>query len=237
MTNDALQQCAEELEAAEKELASLSYSVSHDLRAPLRTIDGFSEALLEEYESKLDEQGVDYLRRIRGAAARMELLISCLIDLSRVSRDDLKHEQIDVTAMVTSIASALQKLEPARKVEFSIEPGLVIDGDPRLLRTAFEHLLGNAWKFTNRHPSARIAVGSETTEGRRILYVKDDGAGFDPAYAERMFGAFQRFHSASEFDGTGIGLAMVQRIVRRHHGKVWALGKVEEGATFYLDLG
>lgn len=237
MADDALQQCAQELEAAERELASLSYSISHDLRAPLRAIDGFSDALLEEYGSRLDAQGADYLRRIRGAAARMELLIRCLGDLSRVSRDDLKRERIDLTAMVTSIASSLQKMEPARNVQFSIEPGLIADGDVRLLRIAFEHLLGNAWKFTSRHPAARIEVGSESRDGRRILFVRDDGAGFDPLFADRMFGAFQRFHSSSEFDGAGIGLAMVQRIVHRHHGKVWAVGKVDEGATFYLDLG
>ena len=237
MANDPLQQCREELEAAEKELASLSYSVSHDLRAPLRTIDGFSEALLDEYQSKLDEQGIDYLRRIRSAAARMELLINCLTELSRVSRDDLNRERIDLTGMIAAIASNIQKLEPERKVELSIEPGLVTDGDPRLLRIAFEHLLGNAWKFTSGHPAARIEVGMEIKNGRRVLFVRDDGAGFDPVYAERMFGAFQRFHSADEFDGTGIGLAMVQRIVHRHHGKVWADSRVEEGATFYLDLG
>ena len=237
MADDPLQRCAEELEAAEKELAALTYSVSHDLSAPLRTIDGFSEALLDEYESRLDDQGVDYLRRIRGAAARMGLLIDSLVDLSRVSRDPIERDRVDLTAMITAIAATLQKLEPARDIELSIEPGIVIDGDPRLLRIAFQHLLGNAWKFTSRHPAARIEVGTEIKNGRRVLFVRDDGAGFDPAFAQRMFGAFQRFHSTSEFDGTGIGLAMVQRIVHRHHGRVWAAGKVEEGATFYLDLG
>jgi light-regulated signal transduction histidine kinase (bacteriophytochrome) len=236
MATDSLKQCADELEAAEKELASLSYSVSHDLRAPLRTIDGFSEALLDEYQNKLDDQGVDYLRRIRSAAARMEMLIGCLIELSRVSRDDLKRERVNLSELATSIASSLQKLEPARNVRFSIEPDLIVDGDPRLLRIAFEHLLGNAWKFTGRHATASIEVGREQRDGRHVLYVRDDGAGFDPLYAERMFGAFQRFHSSSEFEGTGIGLAMVQRIVHRHHGKVWAVGKVEQGTTVYLDL-
>lgn len=237
MSDDPLQRCAEELEAAEKELASLTYSVSHDLAAPLRTIDGFSEALLDEYECRLDDQGVDYLRRIRGAAARMELLINAFVDLSRLSRHPMERERVDLTAMIASIGAALQKLEPARNVEISIAPGLVVEGDPRLLRIAFQHLLGNAWKFTSRHPAARIEVGTEIQNGRSVLFVRDDGAGFDPLYAERMFGAFQRFHPASEFDGTGIGLAMVQRIVNRHHGKIWAAGKVEEGATFYLDLG
>ena len=233
---DPLKQCADDLEAANRELASLSYAVSHDLRAPLRTIDGFSEALLEDYGSRLDAQALDYLGRIRTAAAAMNAMIVALSELSRVSRSALRPERVNISEMAQSIADRLALKDPSRKVQFKIEPNLEVEGDSVLLTMAFEQLLGNAWKFTRGHKAAKIEVGSEVKNRQRILFVRDDGAGFDPTYAAKMFGAFQRLHSAEEFDGIGIGLALVQRIVNRHHGKVWAVGRVEQGATFYLDL-
>lgn len=225
-----------ELESVNQELTAFSYSVSHDLRAPLRFIDGFSEALAEEYGQKLDEQGRDYLQRLRGAVARMELMISSLLELARVSRADLNRQPVDLTAMARSIAEELKRSDPARKVDFLIHPDLTVEGDPALLKVAFEHLLRNSWKFTSKHPSATIEVGSEEHDGRRMFYVRDDGVGFDPSYAHKLFGAFQRLHSASEYEGLGIGLAMVQRIVRRHGGAVRAVGGVDEGATIYMAL-
>ncbi len=233
---DPLKRCEEELEAANRELASLTYSVSHDLRAPLRTIDGFSEALVEDYGDKLDEQAREYLNRIRSAAKSMNAMIESLAELARVSRDPLRSEKVNVSDVAQSVAARLKQLEPGRQVEFAIAPDLVVDGDPRLLGIVFEQILRNAWKFTSKHKSAKIEVGSENREGSRILFVRDDGAGFDSTYAGKMFGAFQRLHKSDEFDGLGIGLAIVQRIVNRHRGKIWAEGEVERGATFYLDL-
>ncbi|HEV8657012.1 MAG TPA: ATP-binding protein [Thermoanaerobaculia bacterium] len=232
----ALKKRTADLEAANKELAAFAYSVSHDLRAPLRTIDGFSEALVEDYRDKLDDQGVDYLNRVRGAAERMELLIKTFTELSQISRGELRREPVDLSEIAESIATELKTTDPARSVKFSIQPGLIVQGDPRLLKIALEHLLGNAWKFTSKHPVASIEVGSEQLNGHRTVYVRDDGAGFDPAFADKMFAPFQRIHPASEFEGTGIGLAIVQRIIHRHEGKVWAIGRVEEGTTIYISM-
>lgn len=225
-----------DLEAARKELASFIYSVSHDLRAPLRIIDGFGQALAEDYGDRLDDAGREYLRNIRDATARMEQLINSLVELAKISKAEIRRETVNLTEMAESIASELKQSDPGRKVEFSIQPGLTVLGDPALLRIAFENLLRNSWKFTRKHPAARIEVGQEKRDGNPAFYVRDDGAGFDPANAARMFGAFQRFHTTAEFEGTGIGLAMVQRIVHRHGGKVWAEGKVEEGVTVYIGL-
>lgn len=224
-----------ELEAVNAELASLSYSIAHDVRSPLRAIDGFSEMLMEDYAGKLDDQGVDYLRRIRSAVARMELLIGCLNDLARVSREDMHIERVNLSEIAERIAERLQKLEPDRRVEFTIAPGLVVDGDARLLATAFEQLLANAWKFTSKRATAKIEVGRSPQAGE--IFVRDDGAGFDPAYAGRLFTPFQRLHAASEFEGIGIGLALVRRIVRRHHGDVRATGGLGSGATVFVELG
>ena len=235
--NLELEQRHTELAAVNKELESFSYSVSHDLRAPLRGIDGFSQALLEDYADKLDEQGQNYLRRVRAAAQRMGELIDDLLTLSRVTRGELIQEVVDLSALAQSVANELRQAEPKRQVEFVIAEGLVVEGDRRLLRVMLENLLGNAWKFTSRHSSARIELGVTQSEGDLAFFVRDDGCGFDMAYAGKLFGAFQRLHSASEFPGTGIGLATVQRIVHRHGGKVWAEGRVGEGATFYFTLG
>ena len=223
------------LEMANKELASLSYSIAHDLRSPLQVIDGFSDALADEYHDKLDERGLDYLHRIRSAATRMQQLINSLLELAQLTRKEFRPERVNLSEIAKSIGDELSRSEPTRHVRFSIQPGLTIEGDPHLLRVALEHLLRNSWKFTSKHPEAVIAVGTEETDGRRIFFVRDDGAGFDPTYAGKMFGAFQRLHSLSEFEGTGMGLAMVQRIVGRHGGDVWAVGEVEKGATIYID--
>jgi light-regulated signal transduction histidine kinase (bacteriophytochrome)/HAMP domain-containing protein len=225
-----------QLEAANKELEAFSYSVSHDLRAPLRSIDGFSQALLEDYTDRLDRQGKDYLTRVRGASQRMAQLIDDLLMLSRVARSEMRRARVDLSAMAQTIAAELQQIQPARLVTFVIAEGLVVEGDARLLRVVLENLLGNAWKFTGKHTCARIEFGVTEQDGRRAFYVRDDGAGFDMAYADKLFGAFQRLHASSDFEGTGIGLATVQRIIHRHGGQVWAEGAVEQGATFYFTL-
>jgi signal transduction histidine kinase len=226
------------LEGANNELEAFSYSVSHDLRAPLRTIDGFSRILLEDYADKLDEEGEDYLGRVRAASKHMDTLIEDLLDLSRVSRGPLRREVIDLSAMARSIARKLEGLQPERRVRFVAEEGVVAFGDANLLAVALENLLGNAFKFTQKEDEATIEFGAVPQRGGGVAYyVRDDGAGFDPRYADKLFGAFQRLHGADEFEGTGIGLATVARIVHRHGGRVWAEGEVGEGATFYFTLG
>jgi PAS domain S-box-containing protein len=225
-----------QLETANKELDAFSYSVSHDLRAPLRGIDGFSQALLEDYNDKLDSTGQDYLQRVRLAAQRMSVLIDDLLNLSRVTRSEIRREKLDLSAIVRSAADELHRAAPERNVKFVITDGLTADGDSRLLRVAIENLLGNAWKYTSAHSCARIEFGFHEDNGRSAYFVRDDGAGFDPRYSERLFGAFQRLHAVTEFPGTGIGLATVQRIIRRHGGEIWAEGAVEKGATFYFTL-
>jgi light-regulated signal transduction histidine kinase (bacteriophytochrome) len=225
-----------ELLAANKELEAFSYSVSHDLRAPLRGIDGFSLALLEDYADKLDEDGRDYLRRVRTATQRMGVLIDDLLSLSRVTRSEMRQERTDLSALAQSIAAELQKTQPERRAEFRIEEGLVALVDSHLIRIALENLLGNAWKFTSKRESACIEFARTHCDGRLTYYVRDDGAGFDPAYASRLFGAFQRLHDKSDFPGTGVGLATVQRIIHRHGGRIWAESAVGRGATFYFTL-
>ncbi len=225
-----------QLETANHELDAFSYSVSHDLRAPLRGIDGFSQALLEDYGEKLDSVGQNYLQRVRLAAQNMSALIDDLLNLSRVTRSEMYRERLDLSAVVKSIAVDLQRGAPSRNVTFVITEGLTADGDSRLLRVAIENLLGNSWKYTSGHSSARIEFGFHQANGRSAFFVRDDGAGFDQRYSDRLFGAFQRLHSMTEFPGTGIGLATVQRIIHRHGGEIWAEGEVEKGATFYFTL-
>ena len=235
--NDELLQLRNaQLETANKELDAFSYSVSHDLRAPLRGIDGFSQALLEDYADKLDSTGQDYLQRVRLAAQRMSVLIDDLLNLSRVTRSEIRREKLDLSAIVRTAAEELQRGTPGRNVKFLIADGLTAEGDSRLLRVAIENLLGNAWKYTSAHDRAQIEFGLHKDNGRSAYFVRDDGAGFDPRYSERLFGAFQRLHAATEFPGSGIGLATVQRIIRRHGGEIWAEGAVEKGATFYFTL-
>ncbi len=225
-----------ELTAVNKELEAFAYSVSHDLRSPLRAIDGFSQALLEDYTDCLDDTGRDYLHRVQTATRRMGQLISDLLKLSRLTRGEMHREPVNLSALATEVLTDLQTLAPERQAEFIVTPNLMIDGDVRLLRVALENLLGNAWKFTSKLPLGRIEFGQVEVNGERAYYVRDNGAGFDMAYADKLFGAFQRLHSTTEFEGTGIGLATVQRVIHRHGGRIWAEGKVGQGATFYFTL-
>jgi signal transduction histidine kinase len=225
-----------QLEAANRELEAFSYSASHDLRAPLRSIDGFSQALLEDYQDKLDEQGRDSLRRVRAASQRMARLIDDMLQLSRITRGVLKCVLVDLSALAQSVAEELQRTQPDRMVDFVIQNGLTTQGDPQLLQVLLENLFGNAWKFTGKRESAKIEFGVTTIDDRRAYFVRDDGAGFDMAYADKMFVPFHRLHGFNEFAGTGIGLSIVQRILQRHGGEIWAEGAVDQGATFYFTL-
>ncbi len=225
-----------ELEAANKELEAFAYSVSHDLRTPLRSIDGFSKILLDDYDGKLDDEGRDFLARVRKATQRMGHLIDDLLRLSRSTRTEMKRVAVDLTALAGEIAAELHTSEPARSVQWTIAPGLVAFGDPHLLRVALENLLGNAWKFTGPQKDARIELGREETVDGASFFVRDNGVGFDMAYVGKLFGVFQRLHAASEFPGSGVGLANVQRIVTRHGGRVWAEGGPNHGATFHFTL-
>jgi two-component system sensor histidine kinase/response regulator len=233
---DELQTVNAALEAANKELESFSYSVSHDLRAPLRSIDGFSQALLEDYMDKLDEEGKDHLQRVRASTQRMAELIDDMLNLSRMTRSEMRLESVNLTAVVQTIAAELQRSQPDRRVEFVIADEVVANGDSGLLKVALENLIGNAWKFTGKHLDAKIEFGITSHNGNSTYFVRDNGSGFDMAYADKLFGAFQRLHDAREFPGTGIGLATVQRVVHRHGGQVWAESEVEKGATFYFTL-
>jgi PAS domain S-box-containing protein len=224
-----------QLEALNRELEAFAYSVSHDLRAPLRSICGFSEVVLERYAGQLDALGQDYLQRVCASSRHMERLIDDLLKLSRVGHCALKWQMVNLSALVKSLAAELRKAEPNREVEFVIAPHLQAEGDERLLRLALDNLLRNAWKFTGQKPLARIEFGL-TSEPEHAFFVRDNGVGFDPAYAGKLFGVFQRLHSASEFPGTGIGLATVQRIINRHTGRVWATASINQGATFFFTL-
>jgi len=234
--NINLQKQSDQLQAANKELEAFSYSVSHDLRAPLRSIDGFSQALQEDYADKLDSEGKDHLQRVRASTQRMGQLIDDMLNLSRVTRGEMGSERIDLTAMAQAIAADLQQTAPDREVEFMIAAGLAAQGDARLLRIVMDNLLNNAWKYTSKQARARIEVGFAQNNGQSAYFVRDNGVGFDMAYAGKLFGAFQRLHGMAEFNGTGIGLATVQRIIHRHGGRVWAQGKVDQGATFYFTI-
>lgn len=227
-----------ELHDANRELEAFSYSVSHDLRAPLRSIDGFSQALVEDAGPALGPEAREHLDRIRAATQRMGRLIDDIIGLSKVSLAEMQFERIDVTDLVEQIVAELRRQAPARDVEILIRPGMGATGDPQLVRLAFQNLIENAWKFTSRRPRATIDVGLSRDEtGAPAFYVGDTGAGFDPAYAGKLFGAFQRLHTSDEFPGTGIGLATVLRIVHRHGGHAWAEGEINQGACFYFTLG
>jgi len=225
-----------QLEAANKELEAFSYSVSHDLRAPLRGIDGWSLALLEDYHEHLDEQGRQYLDRVRSETQRMGQLIDDLLQLSRLTRAELRQEPVNLSALAQVLAARLQETEPGRQVEFNIQAGLSARGDANLLEAVLSNLLSNAFKFTSQRAEARIEFGQTEIQGERAFFVRDNGAGFDIAYAQKLFGAFQRLHKASDFPGMGIGLATVQRIIHRHGGRVWAEAGVNQGATFYFTL-
>lgn len=217
------------------EAEAFNYSVSHDLRAPLRPLDGFSEALLEDYADKLDERGRDYLTRIRSAAQRMGQLIDDLLELSRVSRADLRRQPLDLSGLVGAIVSDIRADQAAGEREVICPPGLQVSADARLLRIALENLLRNAWKFTARQAQPRIEFGCSTAGEELIYFVRDNGVGFDPTYAGKLFQPFQRLHTA-EFAGTGIGLAIVDRIIRRHEGRIWGESVPEQGAEFFFTL-
>ncbi len=235
--DEELRAAKETAEQASKELEAFSYSVAHDLRAPLRGIDGFSQALLDDYGDRLDAVGLGYLERCRKLAQRMAELIDDLLALSRVTRAELGRESVDLGALARAAIARLQRAEPARQVEIVIATNLTGDADPRLLSVALDNLLGNAWKFTSKSSGARLELGSEVTPSGLAYFVRDNGAGFDQQYAHKLFGVFQRLHTEVEFPGTGIGLATVARIIHRHRGRVWAEGEVGKGATFYFTLG
>jgi PAS domain S-box-containing protein len=225
-----------ELGAANRELEAFSYSVSHDLRAPLRHINGFSQMLLEDCSDRLDEAGKKYLSEVCAASQEMAQLIDDLLQLARVTRSEMRREVVNLTDIARDILTELQRKDTARMVAVDISEGLLTHGDKRLLKVVLTNLLGNAWKFTAKREEARIAFGQESKNGEQFFYVRDNGAGFDMAYANKLFGAFQRLHSGREFEGTGIGLATVLRIVHRHGGDVRAEGAVDKGATFYFRL-
>jgi len=226
-----------ELAAANKELEAFSYSVSHDLRAPLRSIDGFSQALLEDYHDKLDEEGIDYLRRVRNETQRMGQLIDDFLQLSRLTRVELNFEKVDLSSMAHDILIQHQRDNPSRKVKNIVEDNLSVKGDEKLLKIMFENMLGNAWKFTSKKSKATIEFGQVKNKDEKVFFIRDNGAGFDNNYADKLFIPFQRLHSDEEFDGTGIGLGIVQRIINRHGGRIWVESEVGKGATFYFTLG
>ena len=233
---DAVRKLNGELADANQELAAFCYSVSHDLRAPLRGIHGFTQVLEEDYGDRLDDAGRSYLARVRAAAQRMGGLIDDLLKLSKITRAEMQPRLVDLSALAREVADAWQRRESQRQVQWEIADGLSAQGDPQLLRVALENLLGNAWKFTGKRTDAVIQFGRQERDGQTVFCVRDNGAGFDMAYAKHLFGAFQRMHSTEEFEGTGIGLATVQRILHRHGGRVWAEAEVEKGAAFYFSL-
>ncbi|MBZ0284784.1 MAG: PAS domain S-box protein [Anaerolineae bacterium] len=225
-----------QLTAVNKELEAFSYSISHDLRAPLRALDGFSQALLEDYAEKLDAEGKNYLQRIRAASQRMGRLIDDLLDLARLTRSEMQPAPVDLSHLAQQVGDEIQSARPERSAEIVIQDGLIVHGDVQLLRVALENLLGNAWKFTSKQAHARIEFGMTAENGQKTYYVSDNGVGFNMAYSEKLFGAFQRLHGVTEFEGTGIGLATVQRVIHRHGGQIWAKSEVNKGATFFFTL-
>lgn len=235
--NRALEARGEELVTTNRELESFSYSVSHDLRSPLRGIDGFSKALLEDYGERLDPVGREYLDNIRLGAQRMGRIIDDLLNLSRITRKDLTSDKLDLSAMVREILLHLSLLEPDRKVDIFVQGGAQVMGDMGLIQIVLENLLSNSWKFTRKVLGARIEFGVKSVDERQVYFVRDNGAGFDMKYSGKLFGAFQRLHSEEEFSGTGVGLATAKRIIERHSGRIWAESEVGKGTTFYFELG
>ncbi|NOX91548.1 MAG: response regulator [Gammaproteobacteria bacterium] len=225
-----------ELESVNKEMEAFNYSVSHDLRAPLRRVDGFSQALLEEYAGQLGEQGQDYLRRICKAVGHMGELIDGMLELSRLNHSELVRESVNLSALAEAEITRLREAEPGRDVEVYIRPDIMVEGDRRLLGIVFDNLLDNAWKFTAKTAQPYIEFGVTEREGEAAYFITDNGAGFDMQYSDKLFGAFQRLHAAEAFPGIGIGLASVARSIHRHGGQVWAEGEVDKGATFYFVL-
>jgi len=235
--NESLRLQKEAVELANRELESFSYSVSHDLRAPLRSIDAFSQIVLEDNGTALDEVGRHNLQRIHDSAQRMAKLIDGLLALAGVTRTEIRRVDVNLTVLARRIAEGLRATSPDRDVDFIVEDDIRGTGDANLLAVVLENLLGNAWKYTAKRAHAEIRFGREERDGKQTYYVRDNGAGFDMTVAPKLFTPFQRFHSASEFEGTGIGLATVRRVVQRHDGHVWADGTIDGGATFYFTLG
>jgi hypothetical protein len=226
-----------QLEAANKEMEAFSYSVSHDLRSPLRSIDGFSRVLVEDYHDKLDEDGKHYLSRIQMGAQRMGRLIDDLLKLSKTSRSELTISECDLSALCSRVVGDLASNNPERRVKVFIQPGLLVQADHHLMQVVLENLLGNAWKYTSKCKAPSINVGEVASlDGERTFFIRDNGAGFDMAFAHKLFNAFQRLHATSEFEGTGIGLAISRRIILRHGGRIWAEAEPGEGATFFFAL-
>jgi light-regulated signal transduction histidine kinase (bacteriophytochrome) len=225
-----------ELERKNRELEAFSYSVSHDLRAPLRSIDGYSKMLLEDFGDSLDKQAKDYLDVVCGSAQRMNDLIEGMLALSRVGRIDMERTEVSLTDLARAVAAELARNEPGRKVRFEVDDGLVAQADGRLMRIALDNLIGNAWKFTGNTPDAKIEFRRERRDGGMVYFVRDNGSGFDMQYASKLFTPFQRLHSDAEFSGTGIGLATVHRVIDRHGGRLWAEGEPGRGATLYFTL-
>jgi PAS domain S-box-containing protein len=233
----ALAEAKDKAEAANRELEAFSYSVAHDLRAPLRAIDGFAQALIEDYSHRLDIIGQRHLERIRAAAQRMAALIDDLLRLSRVTRHEQKREVVNLSSVARIAMAQIERADPQRIVDVVIEDDITVLADPKLLAIVFDNLFGNAWKFTAKVKHPRIELGTVRDSGETVFFVRDNGAGFDMAYQNKLFGVFQRLHPAHEFSGTGIGLATVKRIIERHGGRVWAEGAVGKGATFFFTLG
>jgi len=225
-----------ELAALNIELESFSYSVSHDLRAPLRNIDGFSNLLLEDYKENLDETAVDYLNRIRNSTQNMNTIIESLLNLSRINKEPINLEQVDLSSMAKEIINELESEQPDRNVDIVIADNLKVSADSSLMMIVLNNLLGNAWKYSEKNTQAKIEVGVDTQANENVYFVKDNGAGFDMKFADKLFGAFQRFHQDHEFEGTGIGLATVKRIIQRHNGRVWAKAEKNKGAIFYFSF-
>ena len=234
--NSQLVQRSAQLEASNKELEAFSYSVSHDLRAPLRGIDGFSQAVLEDFDDKLDDSGRSYLQRVRAASQRMSQLIDAMLNLARLTRADIHTQSFDMSEIVAEILDDLQKMEPERVMTCVVANDLHATADPKLLRAVLENLLGNAWKFTRQQEAPCIEFGHGQYKGQAAFFVKDNGAGFDMTYSHKLFGTFQRLHAYTEYPGVGVGLATVHRIIQRHGGQIWAEGAVDEGATFHFTL-
>jgi light-regulated signal transduction histidine kinase (bacteriophytochrome) len=225
-----------DLLAVNQELEAFTHSVSHDLHAPLRRINDFSQILLNDYADSLDRQGSEYLERLQASSQHMSRLIDDLLDLSRVTRADMSRQQTDLSAMARVITGELLNEQPERQARFDIQEEIMVSGDPNLLNMLLQNLLENAWKFTSKKAETRISFGITEYQGRQVYYVRDNGAGFDMAYVDKLFEPFQRLHSTKEYPGTGIGLASVKRIIRRHGGQIWAEGEVDHGATFYFTL-
>jgi light-regulated signal transduction histidine kinase (bacteriophytochrome) len=225
-----------ELEESNKELESFSYSVSHDLRAPLRSIDGFSNKILKDYSHVMDDQGKDYFSRVINASQKMGRLIDDLLKLARLSRIEMNIATTDLSVLAELAAIDFKSAFPERNVDFIIQPGLVVNADRSLMQIALQNLLENAWKYTKNKAEAKIEFSCFQRDNKTVYFIRDNGVGFDMRYVSKLFGAFQRLHSESEFEGTGIGLATVKRILRRHHGTIWAEGEVNQGAVFYFTL-